>query len=97
MSIPVRASSKNADGKDFSEDTETIVVNAHGGLVFLRQPVKVPADIALTNLVTKEQQLCRVVTLGEPSDKGTRVGFEFVSPSPGFWGVEFPPDNWHDD
>jgi len=54
--IPVRASSKNADGKDFSEDTETIVINAHGGLLFLHQAVKIGADIFLTNVVTKEER-----------------------------------------
>ena len=97
ISIPVRASSKNADGKNFSEDTETIVINAHGGLFFLHQPVKIRADIVLTNLATKEEQACRVVTLGDSSDKGMRVGIEFLSPSPGFWGVEFPPDDWHAD
>jgi hypothetical protein len=94
MHIPVRVSSKNADGKDFSEDTETIVVNAHGGLFCLRQSVKIRADIVLTNLVTQEEQVCRVVTLGDSSDKGMRVGIEFLSPSPSFWGVEFPRDNW---
>ena len=97
MSIPVRASGKNVDGKNFSEDTETIVVNAHGGLFCLHQPVKIRTDIVLTNLGTKEEQLCRVVTLGDSSDKGMRVGIEFLSPSPGFWGVEFPPDDWHTD
>lgn len=56
INIPVRASSKNADGKEFSEDTETIVINAHGGLFFLHQPVKIRAYIVLTNLVTKEEQ-----------------------------------------
>ena len=93
----MRASSKNADGKDFSEDTETIVINAHGGLLFLHQAVKIGADIVLTNVVTKEEQLCRVVTLGDSSDKGMRVGIEFLSPSSSFWGVEFPPDDWHAD
>jgi hypothetical protein len=96
MSMPVRASSKNADGKDFSEDTETIVVNAHGGLFCLRESVKIRAEIILANLVTKEKQVCRVVTLDD-SDKGMRVGIEFLSPNPGFWGVEFPPDDWQSD
>jgi hypothetical protein len=97
ISIPVRASSKNAEGKVFSEDTETVVVNAHGGLFFLHESVKVHANIVLTNLATKEEQACRVVTLGDSSDRGIRVGIEFLSPSPGFWGVEFPPDDWHAD
>jgi hypothetical protein len=88
INIPVRASSKNADGKEFSEDTETIVINAHGGLFFLHQSVKIRVDIVLTNLATKEEQACRVVTL-RFFDKGMRVGIEFLSPSPGFWGVEF--------
>jgi hypothetical protein len=95
--LSVRASSKNADGKEFNEDTEMIVINAHGGLFFLHQSVKIRADIVLTNLATKEEQACRVVTLGDSSDKGMRVGIEFLSPSPGSWAVEFPPDDWHAD
>jgi hypothetical protein len=35
-----------------------------------------------------------VVYLGEMSDKGTRVGIEFLSPSPHFWGVDFAPRDW---
>lgn len=92
-SIPVRASGKDAGGKNFSEDTKTIVVNAHGGLLLLHQPVNVGADIVLTNRDTKEEQACRVVTMRDPSDKGMHVGIEFLLPSPRFWGVEFPPDN----
>lgn len=94
MSISVRVSGKNIDGRNFSEDTETLVVNAHGGLFFLHQPVRIRAEIVLTNLATQEEQTCRVVTLRDPSDKGTHVGFEFLQPSPRFWGVEFPPDDW---
>jgi hypothetical protein len=92
-SIPVRASGKDADGKNFREDTKTIVVNAHGGLLFLYQPVKVGANIVLTNRDTNEEQACRVVTLRDPSDKGMDVGIEFLLPNPSFWGLEFPPDN----
>ena len=97
MSIPVRVSGRNVDGRNFSEDTETVVVNAHGGLFCLRQPMNGRAEIVLTNLVSKEEQVCRVVTLGDSSDKGTRVGIEFLSPSTHFWGVEFPPDDWQSD
>jgi hypothetical protein len=28
------------------------------------------------------------------SEKGTRVGVEFLSPSPHFWGVEFAQQDW---
>jgi hypothetical protein len=35
-----------------------------------------------------------VVYIGDTSDKGTRVGVEFLSPSPHFWGVEFAQQDW---
>jgi hypothetical protein len=35
-----------------------------------------------------------VVYLGDTSERGTRVGVEFLSPSPHFWGVEFAPEDW---
>jgi len=93
MSIPVRVSGQNADDKNFSEDTETISINAHGGLISLYQPVKVRADLLLTNLATKEEQACRVVTVHETSDRRMHIGIELLSPTR-FWGLDFPPDQW---
>ena len=52
------------------------------------------ADLVLINPVTEEEQECRVVYLGDTSEKGTRVGVEFLSPSPHFWGVDFAPQDW---
>lgn len=92
--IPVRASGKNSDGKKFRESTQTIVINAHGGLLYLQEPLAMGADVVLINPVTEEEQECRVVYVGETSDKGTRIGVEFLSPSPHFWGVEFAPQDW---
>ena len=43
---------------------------------------------------TEEEQECRSVYLGDTSEKGTRIGVEFLSPSPRFWGVEFAPQDW---
>lgn len=38
-----------------------------------------------------EEQECRIVYLGEPGDKGQRVGIEFLTPAPHFWGLECDP------
>lgn len=92
--IPVRASGKNTDGRKFRENSQTIVINAHGGLLYLHAPLELGAQVVLINPVTEEEQECRVVYLGDMSDKGTRVGVEFLSPSPHFWGVEFAPQDW---
>lgn len=92
--IPVRASGKDVEGRKFRENSQTIVINAHGGLLYLHESLIVGGDLILINPVTEEEQECRIVYLGDTSDKGTRVGVEFLSPSPHFWGVEFAPQDW---
>jgi hypothetical protein len=92
--IPIRAAGKDVDGRKFKENSQTIVVNAHGGLLYLQQALDMGADLTLINPATEEEQECRIVYLGDTSEKGTRVGVEFLSPSPHFWGVEFAPQDW---
>lgn len=92
--IPVRASGRNVQGRKFRENSQTIVVNAHGGLLYLNETLEMGAQLALTNPVTEEEQECRIVYLGDTSEKGQRVGVEFLSPAPHFWGVEFAPSDW---
>jgi hypothetical protein len=43
----------------------------------------------LTHPETLEEQECRVVFLGAMNDRGQRVGVEFLTPAPRFWGLEF--------
>lgn len=87
--MPVKASGKDHNGKKFREACETVVVNAHGGLLLLKHEINDGEMLVLENPATQEEQECRVVFLGEPSDRGQRVGVEFLTPSPHFWGVEF--------
>ena len=87
--IRVQAQGKGHNGKKFREVCETVVVNAHGGLLLLKHEVDNGEMIVLTNPETQEELECRVVYLGDPGDKGQRVGIEFLTPAPRFWGVEF--------
>ncbi len=92
--IPVRAQGKNSQGRSFKQSSQTIVINAHGGLLYLDEEVAMGAELVLVNPATDEEQDCRVVYIGDTSDKGTRVGVEFLSPSPHFWGIEFAQQDW---
>jgi hypothetical protein len=92
--IPVQAAGKNTEGRKFRAKSHTIVINAHGGLLYLNETLELGADLTLINPATEEEQDCRIVYLGDTSDKGTRVGVEFLSPSPHFWGVEFTQQDW---
>ena len=92
--IRVMLAGKNQHGRRFRQATETIVINAHGGLLCVDQDLEMGALLVLTNPYTQEEQECRVVYLGDDSEKGRRVGLEFVTPAPRFWGVEFAQPEW---
>jgi hypothetical protein len=92
--IPVRVTGRDDRGKKFHENSQTIVINAHGALLYIHEDLEMGADIVLVNPVTEEEQECRVVYLGDTSEKGTRIGVEFLSAAPHFWGVEFAPQDW---
>ncbi len=90
--IRVQAEGRTHNRKKFKETCETVVVNAHGGLLLLKHEVANGEMLVLTNPETQEEQECRIVYLGEPVEKGQRVGVEFLTPAPRFWGVEFSAD-----
>jgi hypothetical protein len=88
----VQAQGRGHDGRKFKESCETVVVNAHGGLLMMKHEIDNGEMIVLTNPLTQEEQECRVVYQGDPSDRGQRIGVEFLTPAPRFWGVEFAPE-----
>ena len=85
----VQAQGRAHDGRKFREICETVVVNAHGALLCMSHEVDDGAVLVLLNPETQEEMECRVVFLGEPSEKGQRVGVEFLAPAPRFWGLDF--------
>jgi len=85
----VQAQGRGHDGRKFREVCETVVVNAHGGLLMLKHEIDNGEILVLTNPETLEDQECRVVYQGEPCEKGQRIGVEFLTPAPRFWGLEF--------
>jgi hypothetical protein len=77
-----------------SEETHTLIVNAHGALIHLALTVEIGQLLGIKNIQTMEELVCRVVNLG-PDQSGKReVGIEFEQPSPRFWRIAFPPADW---
>jgi hypothetical protein len=85
----LQALGRSHEGRKFREICETLVVSAHGGLLNLRHEVDHGEMLVLVNPETQEEQECRIVYLGEPGNRGTRVGVEFLTPAPHFWGIDF--------
>ena len=87
--MKLQALSRNHAGKKFREVCETLVVNSHGGLLMLKHEVDNDEMLVLVNPETQEEQECRIVFTGESGTKGIRVGVEFLTPAPHFWGIDF--------
>ncbi len=85
----VQAAGRTLDGRKFREICETQVVNAHGGLLLLQHEVDSTQMLVLMNPLTQEELECRIVFLGENGERGQRVGVEFLTPAPHFWGIDF--------
>jgi hypothetical protein len=94
LSVPIRVSGKATGGGDFDEQTRTLVVNAHGALISLQASVALHQIVTVSNKSTNQSQECRVVHVGTPLAGKAQLGIEFVKPSPSFWQIDFPPDDW---
>jgi hypothetical protein len=85
----LQAVGRRHDGRKFREVCETQVVNAHGALLVLRNEVDNGEMLVLVHPETLEEQECRIVFIGEPGNRGQRIGVEFLTPAPHFWGIDF--------
>jgi hypothetical protein len=94
LQIPLTVVTHSLEHKPVKEETTTLVVNAHGGLMKLRTEVSVGEPLVLLNQVTGKQEAARVVRLERPPGDYFAVAFEFNQPSPKFWPVVFPPTDW---
>ena len=94
LQIPIVVMAKTVDGEQMREETHTLVVNVHGGLVKLTMDILHGQPIVLVNPRSGAEEPARVVRIDNPPGGYTAVAFEFDKPSPKFWPVEFPPADW---
>jgi hypothetical protein len=94
LSVPILVSGKLADEKEFSERTTTLVVNAHGALIKLGQPVAVGQKVLMRNIATGQEISCTVVDINPGSEGSREVGVAFPEANARFWRVSFPPPDW---
>jgi PilZ domain-containing protein len=93
MAVIVRTEGSPKEAS-FVEETHTLVVNMHGALIALKGKVAKGQKLRLTNRATKEEQMCRVASVAPATGGKPQVGVEFLTPSPSFWRISFPPEDW---
>jgi hypothetical protein len=94
IGIPISVDVPQAGKRPISEETRTLVVNAHGALVLLAAAVSIGDTVTVRNPKTNEELQCRVAFVGLQQADKKEVGVEFVKPSPTFWRIAFPPEDW---
>jgi hypothetical protein len=85
MRVPVVVYGFAGKGGAFHEDTETIMVNASGGLVILKTRLEVGETVFLIHKASRAEQEVRVAYVDRYSDNETRVGLAFKKPISDFW------------
>lgn len=81
-------------GNPIRLDAFTLVVNAHGGLLEMSLPLRPGLRLSLVNPTSGLKKPSRIVGLRRSTDSGFLVAFEFDSPTPKFWPIVFPPEDW---
>ena len=78
-----------SDG-DRSLAAQSQVINAHGALILAPQPFDLGSEVTVKNLRTGQSIAGTVVWIGDDEPPGPfKLGVEFQSPSPGFWGSDY--------
>jgi hypothetical protein len=94
LQVPVKVLAETPERVEVQEDTHTLVVNAHGGLIKLKMELLPGQPITLVNPQTGTEVSAHVVRIDQPSADYFAVAFEFEKPAPKFWPVVFPPKDW---
>jgi hypothetical protein len=94
LSVRILVTGKRELGGAFSERTSTVIVNAHGAMIHLRESVRQGQLLDIRNLATEEDLACKVVEVNLGPNDTPEVAVEFAQPNARFWHVSFPPADW---
>lgn len=91
LTIPIRVFGIDFQGKDFVEDSNTLVVNRHGAKIRLSHQLLPEQEIRLLSRATQQEAIFRVVSKVSTINFGyTFWGVECLEHDRNIWGVRFP-------
>ena len=92
MAVTVHAETR--ERRRIREEAQTLVVNAHGGLLKLQMELLTGQPLTLVHEKSGKRESAHVVRIEQPAKDYFAVAFEFDRPAPNFWPVVFPPADW---
>jgi hypothetical protein len=94
LQVAITVLAETPERVQVQEETHTLVVNAHGGMLKLKMEVLSGQPLTLVHAKSGKREPAHVVRIEQPSPDYFAVAFEFDRPSPNFWPVVFPPSDW---
>jgi hypothetical protein len=94
LRVPLQLSAKMPDGRRICIEAQTLVVNAHGGLLDVGMEIFAGQRVILSNMKREEVVTGKILRVERVEEGRFSVAFEFEFPSPSFWPVSFPPPDW---
>src|SRR4051812_35923828 len=91
IQVPVEVISKDSKNAAHMEETQTVIVSAHGCAITLNQGVLAGDKVVVIHKLSREEMVCRVVACRQGKGGSWDAGLEFQRPSPMFWHIAFPP------
>lgn len=82
------------EGQAAKISANTVAVNIHGAMVICPRSLDEGTKLELENGRTGEKIAARVTRAPRESTEGFLVPVEFITASPNFWQITFPPTNW---
>jgi hypothetical protein len=82
------------DGHTVKTSAHTVAVNIHGAMVVSPRSVDADARLEMVNERTGEKVSSRVTRSPRESAEGYLIPLEFITPTPNFWQISFPPTSW---
>jgi len=95
MDVPLVIRGEGEDKRPFQEETFTVTVSAHGGLLVLANRVALGQKVLLMNPKTWDEREVTIAFLGPPYAGLATVGVQFAQPAPEFWAISSPPADWN--
>lgn len=94
LDVPLVVHGIAEDKRPFREETFTLTISAHGGLVVLQNQVALGQKVLLLNPKTHDEREGTVAFLGPPYAGLSTVAVQFIQPAPDFWAIQAPPPDW---
>ncbi len=92
LTIPLLVEGKDAEGRAFQSDAQTLVLNRHGGRIRATRRLESGQTVRITNRMSRRSSDFRVIGPVSPvSEQGGDYGVEYLHPGEDIWGIQFPP------